>query len=297
MLFSLQKMRFDVETFNVERLSVSHSRMSMLQDLLNHIQDPVVWTGLAQVGAATVLAALVLLLSRRRGLQLESELSIAFVRGFLQIVAVGLVIGVLLTVPVWWSGLILLGMMGGATWISRQRGEGLPGVTTVSFHAIAVGAGLVIVTMTWVRAIEPTVRSLVPVGSLVIANAMKINGLALNRLKDELRDKRDEIEVGLALGGPPAAVLARHLRTSVQASLIPVIDSLKSLGWVWIPGIMAGMILGGENPVYAALYQFVIMAMIFAAGGLTSMITSLLMGRRVITEAEQLRRIPAEGTE
>jgi len=98
----------------------------------------------------------------------------------------------------------------------------------------------------------------------------------------------------IALGGPPRAVLARHLRTSVQASLIPVVDSLKSLGWVWIPGVMAGMILGGENPVYAALYQFVIMAMIFGAGGLTSILTSLLMGRRVITEAEQLRRIDVQ---
>ena len=268
----------------------------MLQDTLNHVQDPVVLEGLAQVGAATVLAALVVLLSWRRGLELESELSVAFVRGFVQVVAVGLVIGVLLTVPVAWSTLILLGMVGGATWISRQRGEGLPGVTQVSFLAITVGAGLVIVTMTWARAIEPTVRSLVPVGSLVIANAMKINSLALDRLKDELQDKRDEIEVGLALGGPPSAVLARHLRTSVQASLIPVVDSLKSLGWVWIPGVMAGMILGGENPVYAALYQFVIMAMIFAAGGLTSMLTSLLMGRRVITEAEQLRRVGDGGS-
>jgi putative ABC transport system permease protein len=265
----------------------------MLQEVLAALRDPVVWTGLAQVGAATVLAGLVVLLSRQRGLRLETELSVAFARGLVQIVAVGLVIGLLLAVPVAWSALILLGMVGGATWISRQRGEGLPGVTQVSFLSITAGAGLVIVTMTAAGAIETTVRSLVPVGSLVIANAMKINGLALNRMKDELRDKCAEIEVGLSLGGPPQAVLARHLRTSVQASLIPVVDSLKSLGWVWIPGVMAGMILGGANPVYAALYQFVIMAMIFAAGGLTSMLTSLLMGRRVITEAEQLRRIPA----
>lgn len=267
---------------------------SLLADLWTRVQDPVVIDGLLQVGAASVLAGLVVLLSRQRGLRLESELSIAFLRGFAQIVAVGFVIGVLLTVPVGWSAVILLGMVGGATWISRQRGEGLPGVTRVSFLAIVVGAGLVIVTMTWARAIDPTVRSLVPVGSLIIANAMKINGLALNRLKDELQDKRNEIEVGLALGAPPSAVLARHLRTSVQASLIPVVDSLKSLGWVWIPGVMAGMILGGANPVYAALYQFVIMAMIFAAGGITSMLTSLLMGRRVITDAEQLRRIPTD---
>jgi putative ABC transport system permease protein len=35
------------------------------------------------------------------------------------------------------------------------------------------------------------------------------------------------------------------------------------------------------------------MAMIFAAGGLTSMISSLLLSREVITDAEQLRRIEA----
>jgi putative ABC transport system permease protein len=128
----------------------------------------------------------------------------------------------------------------------------------------------------------------------VIANAMKINGLALDRFKEEIRSNRDVIEVGLALGGPPERVLAAHVRDSVRASLIPVVDSLKSLGWVWIPGIMAGMILGGENPLYAALYQFVIMAMIFAAGGLTSMLSSVLLGRAVITDAEQLRRLPSD---
>jgi len=65
-------------------------------------------------------------LSRQRGLQLGTELSVVFVRGFVQIVAVGLVIGVLLTVLVAWSGFILLGMVGGATSISRRRGEGCP---------------------------------------------------------------------------------------------------------------------------------------------------------------------------
>jgi putative ABC transport system permease protein len=87
-------------------------------------------------------------LSRQRGLQLGTELSVVFVRGFVQIVAAGLVIGVLLTVPVAWSGFILLGMVGGATSISRRRGEGLPGVTQVSFLGTTVGAGLLILTMT-----------------------------------------------------------------------------------------------------------------------------------------------------
>jgi len=264
---------------------------STVADAWTHAQEPVVLKGLLQVGAATLLALAVIGLSRWRKLALETELGVAFVRGFVQIVAMGLLIGVLLTVPLAWSGGILLGMVGGATWISKQRGEGLPRVTWISLLSIGVGAGSTIALMTAAGAIEATVRSLVPVGSMVIANAMKINGLALDRFKEELHSHRDTIEMGLALGGPPERVLASHVRDSVRAALIPVVDSLKSLGWVWIPGIMAGMILAGDNPIYAALYQFVIMAMIFAAGGLTSMISSVLMGRAVITDAEQLRPV------
>jgi putative ABC transport system permease protein len=267
---------------------------SILADIWTRLQEPIVLEGLLQVGAAALLAGAVIALSRARRLALETELGTAFVRGFVQVVAMGLLIGVLLTVPLAWSTLLLLGMVGGATWISRRRGAGLPRATWISFLAIGVGAGLTIVLMTAAGAIEATVRSLVPVGSMVIANAMKINGLALDRFKEEIAANRAVIEAGLALGGPPARVLAPHVRRSVRAALIPVVDSLKSLGWVWIPGIMAGMILAGDNPIYAALYQFVIMAMIFAAGGLTSMIGSVLMGRAVITEAEQLRDVRVE---
>ena len=266
---------------------------STLADVWTRLQEPVVLEGLLQVGAAALLALAVLGLSRARRLALETELGTAFVRGFVQVVAMGLLIGALLTVPLAWSTLILLGMVGGATWISRRRGAGLPRVTWISFLAIGVGAGLTIVLMTAAGAIEATVRSLVPVGSMVIANAMKINGLALDRFRKEITANRDVIEVGLALGGPPERVLAGPVRDSVRSALIPVVDALRSLGWVWIPGIMAGMILAGDNPIYAALYQFVIMAMIFAAGGLTSMIGSLLMGRAVITDAEQLRPVAA----
>jgi putative ABC transport system permease protein len=268
------------------------SLRAALADAWTRVQEPVVLEGLLQVAAASVLAMVVVGLARWRQLKLTSELSVAFVRGLVQIVAVGLVIGVLLTVDVAWSALILLGMIAGATAISRSRGAGLPHVTRISFLSIGAGAGLVIVLMTAAGAIAPTVRSLVPVGSLIIANAMKINGLALDRFKDELSTHRARIEVGLSLGGAPQRVLAAHVRTSVRASLIPVVDSLKSLGWVWIPGIMAGMILAGENPIYAALYQFVIMAMVFAAGGLTSLCSSVLLSRDVFTDAEQLKDLP-----
>lgn len=262
----------------------------LLEPLRNWV-DPVVLKGLLQVGAAVAIAFAVLGVSRLRGLALEQELSIALIRGFVQVLIMGSLIGVLLTVQFFWSWLILLGMIVGATWISKNRGEGLPGVTRVSFLSISFGAGSVIVLMTLTGAIEPTVRDIVPVGSMIIANAMKINSLSLDRVRGEVRANREEIEAGLALGAPPSAVITQHIQTGVRAALIPTIDSLKSLGWVWIPGIMTGMILSGENPLYAALYQFAIMSMIFAAGGLTSMTSSILVGEQLFTDADQLKEI------
>ena len=63
---------------------------------------------------------------------------------------------------------------------------------------------------------------------------------------------------------------------------------------VWIPGLMAGMILAGSDPIYAAIYQFVVIAMIFASSGLTSLISTLLIRRQAFTAAEQLILRPSQ---
>ncbi len=51
---------------------------------------------------------------------------------------------------------------------------------------------------------------------------------------------------------------------------------------------MAGMLLSGAKPFYAAIYQFVALAMIFAASGLTSLVSTLLVRAHAFTPAEQL---------
>nr|WP_246404090.1 iron export ABC transporter permease subunit FetB [Halobellus ruber] len=246
--------------------------------------------GLAQVAAATALAAVVLGLSYVRNLDLERELGGSFARGFVQVLAMGALIGVLFSIPLPFSGVVLAAMIGYAAWESRKRGDGVPKAFRVSLTAIGLGSAVVILTMLAAGAIESTVRNLVPVGGMIIANAMKTNSLALDRFKGEIESNRGEIEALLAIGVPPGAAVSEYVTESVRASLIPVVDAMRTLGLVYIPGMMAGMILGGANPIYAAQYQFVIMGMIFAAGGLTSMTASLLVGRYAFTGAAQLRR-------
>jgi putative ABC transport system permease protein len=97
-----------------------------------------------------------------------------------------------------------------------------------------------------------------------------------------------EIESALALGATADTAVARYLQAAFRASLIPSIDNLRSLGIVWIPGLMAGIVLSGASPLYGALYQFVVLTTIFSASGLSLLVTSHLVTRRVFTKEDQL---------
>jgi putative ABC transport system permease protein len=70
--------------------------------------------------------------------------------------------------------------------------------------------------------------------------------------------------------------------------LIPSIDNLRSLGIVWIPGLMAGIVLSGKSPLYGALYQFVVLTTILSATGLSCYVTSYLVTKRIFSEHDQL---------
>jgi len=86
-----------------------------------------------------------------------------------------------------------------------------------------------------------------------------------------------EIEAGLALGAEPAVTVSPFVQSAVYASLLPRLDMLKSLGWVWIPGVMAGMVVSGASPVYAGIYQFIIVAMILSASGIAGLVVTVLL--------------------
>jgi putative ABC transport system permease protein len=262
--------------------------------MLNHFLHTQLQLGLAQAAVAALAAMTVILLARRRGIHLEGETLVAMLRGLLQIMAVGSVLVVLLRAPRWTSAFLLAIMIVAAGATSTRRAKGIPDAFPVSAWAIAVGAGSVIALMTFLGVIDTAITSLVPVGSMLIANAMNTNSLALNRFRADVVAHVGEIETALALGAEARSSVAPYVQASFEASLIPAIDSLRSLGIVWIPGLMAGMLLSGARPVYAAIYQFVVLAMIFAASGLTSLITTMLIRGRVFSDAEQLLLQPGQ---
>ncbi len=244
--------------------------------------------GIAQAVISALLALAVVYGARRNDIHLERETAVALLRGFVQIVAVGSVLVLVFRGPSWTSVFVLLFMMLAAAATAARRAQGISGAFVVSFYGIAGGAGVTIALMTVLGVIDPAMASLIPVGSMIIASAMNSVALALERFRSDLTASVGLIEAGLALGAAPERVVAPHVEAAVRAAMIPRIDTLRALGIVWIPGLMAGMVLAGSDPVYAAIYQFVVVAMIVAASGLSSAISTLLIRGRAFSAAEQL---------
>ena len=166
----------------------------------------------------------------------------------------------------------------------------------LSFWAIAAGSGVAIAGMLATGTLQTSVTMLVPVGSMIIANAMNACAQSMERFRADVTAHVGQIEAGLALGAAPAVTVSPYAQSAVYASLLPRLDMLKSLGFVWIPGVMAGMLVSGASPVYAGIFQFIIVAMILAASGIAGLVATLLMRTRAFSKAEQLTLRPGAAT-
>ena len=119
--------------------------------------------------------------------------------------------------------------------------------------AISVGGGVTLLLVTQgVLALQPWYKPqfMVPLAGMIFANSMNGVSLAAERLTAELQR-------GVSYKD------ARNI--SLQASLIPVINSLFAVGLVSLPGMMTGQILSGVSPLIAVRYQIMVMCMIFGS--------------------------------
>jgi putative ABC transport system permease protein len=263
----------------------------MMTELLNSLHSDVVM-GMAQAAAAIALCLAVVVLCRRFAVHVERETALSLARGLVQMVAVGMVLAVLLHGSLLIGVLILLAMTFAAAVTASRRAPDIKGSLLLSSYAIAAGGGVVIVAMLATKTLTSDVEVLVPVGSMIIANAMNACAQSMERFRADVTAHVGQIEAGLTLGAEPAVTVAPYVQSAVYASLLPRLDMLKSLGFVWIPGVMAGMLVSGASPVYAGIFQFIVVAMILAASGIAGLVATLLMRARAFSGAAQLMLRP-----
>lgn len=242
------------------------------------------------LGFTLLFILIAMFLSLKQNLGLEKDIAIGTVRAAIQLFAVGYVLNYLFhnDHPIF-IVLILCVMIVIAAANARKRGKGLTGVfwrivlTISTTEAVTMGLLLILGMVK----IEP--RYIIPISGMIIGNAMVVCGLYLNHMKREVETSSGEIETLLSLGGTVRQAVQLSLKRSVKASMIPSIDSMKTVGIVQLPGMMTGMIIAGASPLEAVRYQILIVFSFCASAALTSILLALLSYQLWFTDDGRLK--------
>jgi putative ABC transport system permease protein len=248
---------------------------------------------LGELAATLVLVALAVVVSVWQRVDLERDIGIAVVRSFIQLSAVGVVINAifeedrLVFVIVLIAAMALFGAL-----TARNRARLVPGAFWPLLIALATAGALTLGLVVALGIFEPKPRFLVPVGGMVIGNAMTAAAVALNRLGDDMRASAPRIEATLALGATSAQAALPIVRASLRSGMIPLVDSTKTTGLIFFPGTMVGMLLAGADPVDAVRLQLVLLYTLLGSVALAALIATSLAYRNFFTPAHQLKDLP-----
>jgi putative ABC transport system permease protein len=243
-----------------------------------------------QVAATLALVALAAAISFWQKADLERDIGIAALRSFIQLTAIGYVIKLIFEADTIWLVFVLLAVMvtfGALT--ARSRAKKVPDAFWPLLIALATAGATTLGLVVALGVFEPTARYLVPVGGMVIGNAMTASAVALNRLGDEMADSRNKIEATLALGATAQEAAAPFVRRALRSGMITLVDSTKTTGLIFFPGTMVGMLLAGANPTDAVRLQLILLYALLGSVAIAGLVATTLAYRNFFTPAQQLR--------
>lgn len=165
-------------------------------------------------------------------------------------------------------------MIVAATQNARKKGKAIKGITwkiatTFIFMEVLTQAILLGFQIT-----PATAQYIIPISGMVVGNSMVLAILFLNRFTSEVDNHQEQTELILSLGGTPKQAIHTQLITSIKASMIPTIESQKTIGLVQLPGMMSGQIIAGANPIQAVQFQLLVLFLLLT----TAAVTSIMLG-------------------
>ena len=249
---------------------------------------------LGQVALALVLVAIAIAASRWRDAGLEEDIAVAVARSFVQLTAIGFVIEVIFEQDA--AGLVvaLLAVMvvfGALT--ARRRAELVPDALWPLVAALSLAAVTTVGLVLVLGIFDPEPRYVVPVGGMVIGNAMTAAAVALNRLGEDVADNSAGIEASLSLGATSTQAMSPLVRRSLRSGMITLVDSTKTTGLIFFPGTMVGMLLAGADPIDAVRLQLILLYALLGSVAIAALTATTLARRNFFTAAHQLREPPA----
>ncbi len=212
------------------------------------------------------------------------KLLLASLRTVVQLSLVGFVLRAVFEQHRWWTLLplmLLMTVIAGVASVKRVRRRH-PGIWLNSLTSVLISSWLI--TGIALFAIighdawkEQPARYAIPLLGMILGNTLTGISLGMNKLTDELMQKRKEIELRLTLGATRWEAAHEAIQEAIRTGMIPIINGMMIVGLVSLPGLMTGQLLAGADPVTAVKYQIVIMFLIAAGTGLGT-VGAILLG-------------------
>ncbi len=241
------------------------------------------------LGLSMVLVVVAILISHREKLVLEKDIIWSICRAVVQLIIVGYVLkyifdldNAVLTV------LMVLFICFNAAYNAKKRSKYVEHAFVTSFIAITTGAVLTLAVLVLTGSIEFTPMQVIPISGMIAGNAMVAVGLCYTNLGQRFKGEQQKIQEMLSLGATPKFASAALIRDSIRASLIPTVDSAKTVGLVSLPGMMSGLIFAGIDPVKAIKYQIMVTFMLLSTASLSTIIACYLAYRKFYNARHQL---------
>ncbi|WP_052947741.1 ABC transporter permease [Aneurinibacillus tyrosinisolvens] len=204
---------------------------------------------------------------------------------FLQLTALGFVLHYIFSFTHVLSvfGFILL-MILIATKTAQGRGKWVKHGFWLTFSGVTITWGLTFFIWVVCNIIPFQANYVIPMSGMIIGNAMTTISLLYKVTSQEFVHTQGIIESKLALGFTSKQACEDLIKESIKTVFVPTIDTLKTIGTVQIPGMMAGMIVAGANPMEAIRYQIVIMFSLTSGAAFACMFISFFAYRSFFTK-------------
>lgn len=239
---------------------------------------------------SSMLVAIPVFISYKDKLDLSRDIIFSVIRAVIQLIIVGYLLDFIfgLEKPIYTILLIII-MIFNASLNTRKKELCIERQLLISFISILVGTSITITVLVLSNAIEFTPSEVIPVAGMVVSNSMVALSLSYKNLNSSYKNNGALVEVKLALGADIKEASRDIIRESIKISIMPSIDSAKTLGIVSLPGMMTGLILGGVSPLVAVKFQIMVTFMILSSTSLSVMIATYLSYKKFFNDRKQLK--------
>ncbi|WP_445478528.1 ABC transporter permease [Lysinibacillus irui] len=236
-----------------------------------------------------IFVCIPLLLSKTLKLGLERDTLIATFRSIVQLLAVGYILKFIFEANSYiYIFLMVALMIIVATLNARKKGAGIKGITWKIALTLVMVEIVTQGVLLGFKIVPATAQYIIPISGMLIGNSMVLSILFLNRFTAEITSHKDQMELILSLGGSPKQAIHRQLINAIKASMIPTIESQKTIGLVQLPGMMSGQIIGGADPIQAVQFQLLIIFALLTTATLSSIMIGFLSYPALFNERMQL---------